>query len=85
MVVCISNALRLFHMGRGRALLVYWSHLVAVCCVVMHAWCPCLMHVQRPGRWVAGCSSCRRVALLLACVGGLTLLASACAFEGFLL
>ena len=32
----------------------------------------------------ACCADCRCV-VLLACVGGLTLLASACAFEGFLL
>ena len=48
------------------------------------------MHVQRPGKQVAVCSSCGRVVLfaacvvLLACVGGLTFLACACASDGFL-
>ena len=31
---------------------------------VMHAWCPDLLLVQRPGRLVAGCSSCRGVELI---------------------
>ena len=58
------------HMLRvGRALLVYWCHLGGVCRGVMHAWCPGLMHVQRPGRRVASCSSCRRVEPLCGVVG----------------
>ena len=56
----------------------------------MHVTRPVLLHVQRSGRWVAGCGLCRRVQLvavvvLLAFVGGLTLLACACTFDGFLL
>ena len=37
-----------FGLGRGRAVRVYWCHLAGICCGVMHAWCPGLMHVQRP-------------------------------------
>ena len=61
------------------------------CRVSLRAWCLVLIHVQCPGGWVAVCGSCRCVVLfaacvvLLACVGGLTFLACACAFDGYLL
>ena len=76
-----------FPRGWGRVFLVYWCHLGGVCCGVMIAWCPGLVHVQLPGV----CSSCRRVVLFAACVvllalvGGLKFLACARAFGGFLL
>ena len=59
-------------------------------CGVLHVTCPGLMHVQRPGRRVAGCGSHRRSAdgrwlVLWACDGGLKFLPCACAFDGFLL
>ena len=60
-----------------------WSLLGGVCCGVMHA--------QRPGGRVAVRGSCgcdvlfSTCVVLLACGGGLTFLACACAFGGFLL
>ena len=60
-------------------------------CGVMRVWCPGLIPVQRPDAPVAVCGLCRRVVLfaacvvLLACVGGLTFHACACAFRGSLL
>ena len=62
-----------------------------VCCGVLRVWCPGLMHVQRPGGRVAVCGSCSGKVLFvacvmsMACVDGLTFLAYACAFDGFLL
>ena len=69
---------------------VYWRHPGGMRCGVLHVTCPGLMHVQRPGRRVAGCGSHRRSAdgrcvVLRACDGGLKFLPCACAFDGFLL
>ena len=70
---------------------VCWRYLGGVCSGVMHAWCLGLMGVQRPGGRVAVCGSRRREVLfaarlvVLACVGGLALLACAFDFGGFLL
>ena len=50
-------------LGWGRALLVYWRYLGGMCCVLMHVTGPGLMRMQRPGRRVPGCGSCRRVKL----------------------
>ena len=78
-----------YGLGLGRALHVYLRSLGRMLCGVINLTCPGLMHVQRPGRRVAGCGSCRRVSLIA--VGAVDLrlwadfLACACAFDGFLL
>ena len=53
-----------FDLGWGWVSLVYWHHLGSMCCGVIHVTGPRLMRVQRPGRLVAGCRSCRRVKLI---------------------
>ena len=72
------------YLGPGwvRAMLI---HCVGgKCCVVLCVMCPGRMQVQWPGRWVAGCGSCRRVQLVaVVCfcwpaLGGPTFLACVC-------
>ena len=46
---CIGELTKIGAVHRGRALLVYWHHLDGTCCGLLHAWCPGLMKVQRPG------------------------------------
>ena len=41
----------------------------------MRVWCPGLMHVQRPGGYVAVCGLCGREVLFVACVAILTCVA----------
>ena len=80
-----------FGPGWVQALLVACGFVGGMCCVVLRLMGPGRMHVQWPGWWVAGCGSCRRNRLVavLWCywpaLGGLRLLACACAFEDFCL
>ena len=55
-VALVSGGGSFFGLGRGGALLLNWCHLGSVCCGVMRALCPGLMHVQRPCRRIASCS-----------------------------
>ena len=67
-LTCVHSGDSYFGLGWGWASLVYWHHLGGMCCEVMHVTRPVLMHVQRPGRRVAGCCLCRRVQLRNRCV-----------------